>query len=70
MFLAQVQFNLMTMDVNANDGRAELSSVRVESTWKHPTFTAVVSWPMARPTAAAHHFLLMPDTRMNQFKCR
>jgi len=63
----------MTTDPNANDYRAELSPVRVESTWKQVIDVyrggILADWYVLRlilPTV-----LLMPNTRANhQFRRR
>ena len=74
MFLARVWFILMTTDANANDVRAELSPVRVESTWKQviDVYRAGILADWCVPLLILPTILLlMPDPRAkHQFRCR
>jgi hypothetical protein len=67
----------MTTDANANDDRAELSPVRVESTWKQVIDVyrggILADWYVRNipPLILLTTLLLMPNTRANhQFRCR
>ena len=64
----------MTTDANVNDDRAELSSVRVESTWKQVVDVyrcgILADWYVPLLILLTI-LLLMPNTRANhQFRCR
>jgi hypothetical protein len=64
----------MTTDANANDDRAELSSVRAETTWKQVADVyrcgILADWYVPLLILLTI-LLLMPNTRANyQFGCR